>query len=723
MKSLYIAFVWHQHQPYYKNPETGKYLLPWVRLHCTKDYYDMVAVLGNFPKIKQTFNLTPSLMEQIIDYTNGASDDFLDISRKPANELSVKDRIFILKNFFMANPPTMIEPYKRYNELYLKRGRRVHADYLARIENLFSVEEMRDIVVLFNLSWVDPYFREKNEKIEMLFNKGKNFTEEDKSILLDETAKIVASVLDIHKEFQNKGQIEVTTSPFYHPILPLIIDTNVAKTGMPYVFLPKTRFRYPQDAQTQIEKGIGLYEKIFGKKPKGMWPSEGSVSSAVAQMAAGCGINWIATDEEILFKTLGNGSNGNGYNALYKPYAINADGLKVNVIFRNHELSDLIGFAYHKMNPEEAVNDFIGRLHAIKDSANGCGETAAQALVSIILDGENCWEYYRNDGLDFLNILYERLSNEEKNGLITTTVSEYLEKFPPSAQKEAELNGIFPGSWINGNFGIWIGHPEDNQAWDYLNDTRKFLASRTPKEHIPKNIQDAWNEIYIAEGSDWNWWYGADHSSMNDAEFDQLFRAHLINVYRLLNEKVPDNLYLSIKKRWDAANFITPIDFINPEIDGNVSDYFKWHNAGFYDILNSAGGGAMHQTDTCLKAIYWGFDETNLYFRLDCVHPYPEDIKLKIIFLKPDNDKFVELDPNNNYALFDAVNLKSFAAGKGGTIEFSLPFDRLGTKTGDSIEFIATTEQKGIELERWPGNFSITLKHPDKHFCEENWSA
>ncbi|MBN1384293.1 MAG: alpha-amylase/alpha-mannosidase [Elusimicrobia bacterium] len=721
MKSLYIAFVWHQHQPYYKNPETGKYLLPWVRMHCTKDYYDMVAILENFPKIKQTFNLTPSLMEQIIDYTNGATDDFLEVSRKPTKELSAKDRIFILKNFFMANPSTMIEPYQRYNELYLKRGRRAGTDYLTRIEKLFSIEEIRDIVVLFNLSWVDPYFREKNEKIKNLFIKGKKFTEEDKLVLLDETAKIVSSVLDIHKKFQDKGQIEVTTTPFYHPILPLIIDTNIARVGMPHVFMPKTRFQYPQDAQIHIDKGVELYKNVFGKNPNGMWPSEGSVSPAIVPMVAKHGIKWIATDEEILFKTLVN--TNPVYDVLYKPYTINIGGSKVNIVFRDHELSDLIGFVYNKMHPEDAANDFIRRLYEIKNSASDTnnGNHSETGLVSIILDGENCWEYYKNDGLDFLNTLYSKLSNEEKNGLITTTVSEYLDKFPPN--EETELKDIFPGSWINGNFGIWLGHPEDNQAWDYLNTTRKFLASKTPKDNIPKNIQDAWNEIYIAEGSDWNWWYGSDHSSMNDTEFDQLFRSHLINVYKLLNEKVPDNLYLSIKKRWDTAKFINPIDFIKPKIDGKVSNYFEWHNAGFYDIVHSGGGGAMHQTDTCLKAIYWGFDESNLYFRLDCAYPYPEDTKLKIIFLKPDNKKFIELDPNNNTASFNTAKLESFMAGKGGIIEFSLPFAQIGTKTGDSIEFIATAEQKDIELERWPGSFSITLKHPDKYFSEEYWSA
>ncbi|PIU83089.1 MAG: glycoside hydrolase [Elusimicrobia bacterium CG06_land_8_20_14_3_00_38_11] len=719
MKPLYIAFVWHQHQPNYKNPQTNKYLLPWVRLHCTKDYYDIAAILEKFPKIKQTINITPCLMEQIVDYTKGATDDFLDVTKKITKELTADERIFILKNFFMANPETMIEPYPRYNELFQRRGWRADDNYLKRIEPLFSTADIRDLVVWFNLSWVGPYFRQHNEKIKCLLKKEKNFSEEDKQTLIDEATKIILQVLLKHKELQDKGQIEITTSPYYHPILPLLIDTNIAKVGMPNVTLPKIRFHQPDDAEHQIKAGAELYEKIFGRKSRGMWPSEGSVSSDIVPLVAKNGINWIATDEEILFQSLGEINICNRNEILYKPYKISVGKHSVNVIFRDHKLSDLIGFVYHKMNAEDAANDFIGRLTEIKNSISN--NNGAPALASIILDGENCWEYYKNSGFDFLNSLYTKLSNESnggKNGLITTTVSEYLSKFPP----KNELKGIFPGSWINGDFGIWIGHPEDNQAWNFLNQTRKFLLSRTPKTKPPENIKKAWEEIYIAEGSDWNWWYGADHSSMNDAEFDQLFRAHLIHIYKLLNEKVPDELYFSIKRKWEILGNITnPVDFIKPKIDGKITSYFEWHNAGFYDVSKS--GGAMHQTDTCIKMIYWGFDETELYFRLDSIQPFPKNIKFKIVFLKPAQQKDITIDPDDNSAVFDTTELKNIVIGKGGIIELSLPFSKIGTKPGETIEFVVLTEQKGLELERWPYHASIILAHPSKNFPEEHWSV
>ena len=709
MKPLYIAFIWHQHQPYYKDPQTNEYMLPWVRLHSTKDYYDMAAILDGFPKIKQTFNITPSLMEQIIDYSNGATDRYLTISRKPARDLTREDKIFILKNFFMVNPDTMIYPYPRYQELFSRRGWFVTDEYLARIEPLFNAGDMRDLVVWFNLAWIDPYFRKSNQKIKRISEKGKGFTEEDKQELLDESLKIVSMVIPKHRELQERGQIEVTTSPFYHPILPLLIDTSIAKVGMPFVNLPKARFQQAEDAEWQVKNGVELYEKMFGRRPKGMWPSEGSVSRDIIPIVAKNGIKWIATDEEILFKSLPKDC-GVLDNLLYKPYCVKSNGSSVSILFRDHKLSDLIGFVYYKMNPDAAADDFIERLKKIQDGFENNG--SEEHIVPIILDGENCWEYYKNDGWDFLSALYGKLSNEP--GLITTTVSGFLEKFPP----KDTIASIFPGSWINGNFGIWIGHGEDNQSWDYLNQTRNFLTSKSAGRQS-ENISKAWREIYIAEGSDWNWWYGNDHSSANDAEFDMLFRSHLINVYKLLGERVPNELYVSIKKRGELGNIIKPVDFISPVLDGKVTSYFEWHNAGYYDI--SKAGGTMHQTDTYLKAIYWGFDLKKLYVRLDYNYlASSKDIRLKIVFLKP-SEKTVTIDTNDKILLNKETAGIEYAIGKKGIIEISVTFDMLGASVGDCIEFVAITDQNNMEFERWPYRSSITLDRPDNDFLDNLW--
>ena len=711
MKPLYVAFIWHQHQPYYKNPQTNEYLLPWVRMHSTKDYYDMAAILDNFPKIKQTFNITPSLMEQIIDYSNGATDKFLVISQKPAKELTKEDKIFILKNFFMVNSDTMIDPYPRYQELFRRRGWFITDEYLARIEPLFNAADIRDMIVWFNLAWIDPYFRNKNEKIKTIFLKGKYFSEEDKNMLLEEMLGIIPMVLPKHRELQDRGQIEVITSPFYHPILPLLIDTNIAKIGMPFVNLPKTRFQQPEDAEWHVKNGIEMYERIFGRKPKGMWPSEGSVSPDVVPLVAKYGIKWIATDEEILFKSLPKDS-GIVSNLLYMPHRVKINGSSVNMLFRDHTLSDLIGFVYYKMNPEAAADDFIGRLKKIQESFNGNG--AEEHIVTIILDGENCWEYYKNDGWDFLSALYRKLSNEP--ALITTTVSGFLENFPP----KNTLPALFPGSWINGNFGIWIGHSEDNQAWDYLNQARKFLIGKSADNgDQAEAVKKAWREIYIAEGSDWNWWYGGDHSSANDMEFDMLFRSHLINVYKLLGEKIPNELYVSIKKKGARSDIVMPVDFIKPVLDGKVTSYFEWHNAGYYDI--SKAGGAMHQTDTYMKSIYWGFDLEKLYIRLDYNYMQPsKDMQLKIVFIKPQG-KVIAIDTDKKIVLNNDSGGIEYAVGKKGIIEISIDFEFLGTKTGEQIEFVIITDQNNTEFERWPYRSSIALTQPDNNYLDKVW--
>ncbi len=709
--------VWHQHQPYYKMSQTGNYLLPWVRLHCTKDYLDMVSILDNYPKIRQTFNISPSLMEQILDYSEkGAKDKFLEVSRKPAKELLKDEKIFILKNFFMVNPDTMIYPFPRYSELFRRRGWFISDEYLSRIEPLFTPSSIRDIVVWFNMSWVDPYFRETNEKIRKIFKKGKDFSEDEKNILLDEMANIIKEVLPKHKELQNRGQIEVSTTPFYHPILPLLIDTNIARRGMPFVCLPKSRFQQPDDAETQIQLGIELYKNIFGVNPRGMWPSEGSVSPAIVPMMERNAIKWIATDEEILFKSLPR-NGGVMADALYKPYKVVAENSSVNIVFRDHKLSDLIGFVYYKMDPAAAANDFVNRIKKIQEllSGNGYNNNGIPNLVSVILDGENCWEYYKNDGRDFLNALYAKLSSE--TDIITTTVSDFIEKYPP----KDVIPNLFPGSWINGNFGIWIGHNEDNTAWDLLNQTRKFLVSKI--EQKPTDvIEKAWKEIYIAEGSDWNWWYGNDHSSANDAEFDMLFRTHLINVYKILDEKVPNNLFVAIKKRGELGDIVKPVDFIHPVLDGKISSYFEWHNAGFYDI--SKAGGTMHQTDTYLRSIHWGFDMQNMYLRIDYNALYPaKDINLKITFIKP-VEKSIKLDADNG-VLWDhkKVDTKSvdFCFGNKGVVEIAVSFDLLAAKIGDNIEFVVIAEQNNMELERWPYRSSIGFTRPDANFNESNW--
>ncbi|MDR0675620.1 MAG: glycoside hydrolase [Elusimicrobiota bacterium] len=641
MKKTYIIFLWHQHQPYYKNNLSGKYILPWVRLHSIKDYYDTVAVIEKYPKIKLNFNLVPSLLLQIQDYVeNNARDNFYYISMKNATELTDEDKIFILRNFFMCNWETMINIYPRYSQLLDLRGRnKKNEDFGMDIflkntdlQNL-DVNYYRDLQVWFNLSWIDPSFRnmENFKFLEDLIKKGECFTENEKHLVLASHIEIMKMIIPKYKKLLKKKQIEISTTPFYHPILPLLVDNSIAKVSNPNKESPKNIFQYPKDAISQIKNGIDFFEKIFEEKPKGMWPSEGSVSDAVLDIFQNQGIKWIASDEDVLFQSL----EGQNYsrNELYYGYRYKNSDL--HIFFRDKKLSDLIGFSYSKMNAIDAVNNFFENLYNIKNSLPQNDDN--ENVISIILDGENCWEYFINDGNDFLNELYKKFQDSED--FETITISEFIENH----KIKKSLDNIYPASWINHNFDIWIGNKEDNEAWELLQKTREFLeqTEKNFKNGIQnkfineENIKKAFEEIYIAEGSDWFWWYGDDHNSENDAEFDELFRQHLKNVYTILGQYIPEKFYIPITKIENFIqnfSYLEQIDFINPIIDGKESNFFEWHNAAvFFTDKNS---GSMHQVVKIVKKFYYGFDKNfeNFYFRID-LNDFFENINEKEIIV------------------------------------------------------------------------------------------
>lgn len=723
MKKIYLAFLWHQHQPMYKNPVTGIYELPWVRLHATKDYYDTAAILDDYPQIKMNFNLVPSLLAQLAEYSQGiARDKYLELTLKPAADLNDEDKSFILHNFFMANWDTMVYPYPRYRQLLEKRGRNIIPEELKRIQGYFKPNDMRDLQVWFNLSWMDPYWRKKDELVGSLYQKGRDFTEEEKQLLIKKQLEICGSIVGKYRQLQDNGQIEVTTTPFYHPILPLLCDTNNARGAVPEIILPQKRFQHREDAKIQIEKAVEYYKRNFGRPPRGMWPSEGSVSEEIIPLISDAGIKWIASDEAILFHT--NPEYNGSRRKLYQPYRLNVLNSQLDIVFRDHALSDAIGFVYSRWNHESAVSDFMKRIYAIRDTVS---DSPGNNLISVILDGENCWEYYSNDGWDFLKLLYQTLSSDP--AIETTTISNFIEHNPPSDT----LRKLWPGSWINSNFGVWIGHSEDNLAWDYLNETRKFLTDymvHHPEKKESTEVKAAWEKIYIAEGSDWNWWYGDDHSSGNDEIFDFLFRQNLISVYESLREKAPNHLYKVIKGISRKKPALEPVSFITPKIDGRVTNYFEWNPAGCYNVGHS--GGSMHQVETVLKAFYYGFDLKNIYLRFDLNIPLASEIidklAFKVVFLKPENHEIM-LSINQKGQVMEFTlkkpsgneNLTLAAANK--IIELSIPITSIDFPADENtIEFVVVLLKDNLEIERWPFEDSVVIPKPTPEFELKTWS-
>ena len=737
---LNVAFVWHMHQPLYKDALTGEYTLPWVLFHATKDYYDMAAILEEFPDVHQTFNLVPCLIEQLEEYGSGkASDLYRTISKKPAADLTTDDKLFMLRNFFQANGELMIRPFQRYWELFTRRGASNAAREVEAVLRYFTEQDYLDLQVFFNLVWIDPHIRDNDVVLETLCAKGGGYSEQDKKKLFARQTEIVNMILPLYKSLMERGIIEVSTTPYYHPIMPLLCDSYCAKEAMPDADMPKTRFVHPEDALAQLKNGITLYEKTFGRRPAGIWPSEGSVSMEMLPIVAGQGVKWLATDEEILTNSLRRPLRRDDFGHttdpfLYRPYAVDVQGTKLSMVFRDHVLSDLIGFDYAKMDPEDAARDMVSRLEHIHKRLDKPGEH----IVSIILDGENAWEHFKNDGRDFLVALYSRLSGH--NRLRCVTVNEFLEAYEP----REELPWVYPGSWIGHNFKIWIGHVEDNTAWEYIAEARGALVEYqnglTPDEKKEKaaTLAQAWDTIYAAEGSDWFWWYGEEHSTMSDEHFDSLFRRNIKKLYMLIGKEPPDSLDIPIsseEKGYEPLH--TPLAFIKPQIDGEVSNYFEWLAAG--EINRQYFGSAMHRElhgSGLVSAVHYGFSNEKLYFRFDYLEelePYDEEWSFSVNFLHPENVHFTaRIKGRASEAVFFVKN--SHGAWERAAVEVEIASDRvvelsidlsaigaLGAQADSEIRLFLTIDGTVRGLERWPVKGFLIFKIPGEDFEELNW--
>jgi alpha-amylase/alpha-mannosidase (GH57 family) len=707
---LRVAFLWHQHQPYYQTD--GSFLLPWVRFHGTKDYFDMVRILDDYPKIRQSFNLVPSLLVQIDDYINGRSvDNVFDLSRKKASDLTEAEKKEVLRSFFMANFDHMIKPYPRYLELFEKRGGFSYGPkkYVEASAN-FTTQDWLDLQVWYNMVWVGEYSK-YDQPFKTILEKGRDFTEGDKISLLDGQFQILRKIIPAHVRAQERAQIEVCFSPFYHPILPLLCDTDVARQTTSSTVFPQPAFRHPEDAEAQIKSAIEHYEHTFGRSPMGMWPPEGSVSKQALALMAKHGILWTASDEEVLFRSV----DAKDYSGVYRPYRLNTPEGSINIIFRDHSLSDLIGFVYSSWGPDEAAHDFVNRLHSIRTNlVNTGGEVALNnALVSIILDGENCWEYYQSDGKDFLRTLYWLLSNDSM--IETTTISDFL-----SGKTCENLPSLYPGSWINANFKVWIGHEEDNTAWDLLRTTRDLLTQSADRMQHDKNaLEKAWEEIYIAEGSDWCWWYGDEHSSENADDFDFLFRSHLIKVYEILGiprRQMPEGLKRSIRNRFDKFFVTKPTRHVHPVIDGSRLNSQAWNGCGYFDTGRTSG--AMHQVSTFVQRIWYGYDNKNLYLRVDGSRRPTEQNRFLVHFTEPFellldvSHKNLSIRRSEHKGSSAACCSLSYAIDD--VFEVSLDRASFGWKEGTKLSLEISFLEDDKELESWPKGDMIQLRIKSK---------
>ena len=590
---LYVMLMWHQHQPFYTKNDDGYYTRPWVRVHATKDYLDMVELVADYPDMKATFNLTPVLLRQLEDFSNGAKDLYWFYTEINADDLTEEDKAFIVSRFFDTNPK-VIARFPRYVEL-----RNSNQNW-----STWTNQDFRDLQILFNLAWTDPKYLSQ-EPLQDLVSRGRDFTEEDKTTLLNKHSELIDRVIPAHAELWKTGQIEITTTPYAHPILPLIFDTNLAAVGDIGAELPTNRFSKPTDAAIQVEKGLDLAEKLLGQRPTGMWPAEGAVSQEVLGMFAKEGIKWIATGEHVLSKSLDiptfkRNTKGIVTNpeVLYTPWygQLNRQD-DVAIFFRDLSISDQVGFTYSGMSPELAVADMMKALEAAREVSATMDKPL---VVSIVLDGENAWEHYQNDGIDFLSLMYETLTTTD--WLKTTTPTEYIEKYGPQIEK---LDKVFPASWFQPNFATWIGETEETYAWDYLQKTRAFYdRSNASGDYTDEQLEEAFDFMLLAEGSDWFWWYGSDQSSGNDDYFGSAYRNLLKNVYTSLGESPP--AYLDIPIISPAAQlFDKPSESIL-----NSNQALLVNGSTNSNIWTDAG---VIETSDIISKIQYRFSDEHLY--------------------------------------------------------------------------------------------------------------
>jgi alpha-amylase/alpha-mannosidase (GH57 family) len=677
-RTVYLHLLWHQHQPTYLDPIADQLLSPWVRKHATKDYYDMAAVLKGHPGVHLTINLTPVLVNQLVPYYLERLGPFVDTK---ANTVDIKG--FLAKWKGKTDPwiDLLLEPTpepktateKQIGLLYADPWSCVSTapvlmnrfpDYAALREKSPAELTRTDLAALkvwFEFAWLDPDFLhgkvtlatgdvvDLTDVIQASKPQNATFTLKGKPATSDAAAadwydklavrlvaeelKIMKAVLPVHQQLaydpdKHTGQIEISTTPFYHPILPLVHDTDLMGQGQPFDPKPTPKFSYPQDAAAQVSRAVAFMEAKLGQKPRGMWPGEGSVAEAVIEHFVNAGVLWVATDQAVMEKS-GLFTGG----APVGPWKVDVDGSggELAVFFRNTSMSNDIGFAYQGKTGQEAADDLIKNVAA---QAPGFG--AADRVVTLVLDGENAWETFsqEHDGKGFFTALYSKLETAQAAGeIITVSGSEYLlgnpqRNVPAHPTKNLpKLEPLFAGSWIGGNFAIWIGESEENTAWGYLLTARKDLdksglvappgSQLAPSDtnSLAYHVWAAFDEVYAAEGSDWFWWYGSDMTSPSndDSPFDAAFRTHLAGMYAHMNEALK-----AMGKAVIAPPTFKPIIQANPQapqgpleppptLDGLfLPNESEWSTKGGF-FFDSDTAGALANPDDWIATVYYGF--------------------------------------------------------------------------------------------------------------------
>lgn len=722
-----LVFIWHMHQPDYRDPVSGVHLLPWVRLHSLRGYTDLAAVSEEFPTFRQTINFSGALLTQLVDLSSDLGRDFFfQLSQKPAEDLSDSEKDFLLRHCFLVDWQTHVKTHPRYYQLLMKRGQEISGVDLEYVRGRYTKTDFRDLVVLFHLAWCGFTLR-NDPLINTLIAKERGYTEEEKLILLEKNREVIEKVIPRYDRMAAKGTLELSMTPENHPILPLLIDSRVRPDSDPDTPI----FRRPEDARRQIIRSTEIFEKVFGFRPRGMWPAEGSVSQEAVELIQSEGIAWIATDEALL-QDPSTGTTVPENPVIWHPWLVGkVDGSPLACFFRNRGLSDDIGFNYARKKPEDAVNEFIGNLENISSAVKL--EDGRPPLVTLVCDGENPWQYYPDGGEGFLKNLAMRLENHPRIKL--TTPSEYIQEYPPAHR----VHKLGAGSWINANFDIWIGAPEDKKAWKILADARDLLDKEAP---VPEESDDeigselrlkVLEHIWVAEGSDWFWWYGEPFNSPLEYMFDLLFRRRLRRVYEILGKEIPSELLVPVDPKLPLDNFSVecPLDVISPAIDGRITTFYEWSGAGHLRASLLDGLVARERSGP-IQDLFFGADPTNIFIRLDIDREelQPDDV-LVIRIISPAEINLaldLEVNPKPIIRLYKHIpeskdyhieTLDTAAVGK--IVELAIPVSALGVKPQSTISFICLIMRGAEQIDRCPLLGAVSIRIPDERYLAGLW--
>jgi alpha-amylase/alpha-mannosidase (GH57 family) len=725
-RPAHVCFLFHMHQPQYVDPRSGVAELPWVRLHATRAYLDVATLLAEYPGMRLTVNFVPSLVAQLEEVVAGADDAWLRIARRSPRDWTPDDREFLVTRLFSLNWGREVETRPRYRELLEKRGRHIPGpgELRERALTQFSDQDLRDLTVLFYLAWMGFAARRDDHELGALEHKGRDFSDEDLRIVVEKQRAACAKVLPLWRTLSDRGQVELSSSPFYHPIIPLVIDTDHARRSRPDLPLPD-HFAWAEDARAQIDRGAAAHERWFGRRPRGMWPPEGSVSPEAVATYRAANIGWLATDEGNLWRSLAMLGEPHGRGDLYRAYRHQG----VDLVFRDRDLSDRIGFSYAHGDSRAGALDLLARARECAQQSSAPG--GEPALVPIFLDGENPWESYPGSGEVFLRTLFEQLSGD--GGLKPATIADHLQ----AAHSRVELGQLHSGSWIDSDFHIWIGDPVKNRAWDLLARTRRRFE-RARGSSPTKRLETAYEHLLAAEGSDWFWWFGEPFHSAEDALFDRLFRSHLAGALQALGEAVPEDLERPVSAQVQAAQHASgmraPTALIHPRIgeSGHHPSFYEWHGAAVFDVPR---GAAMADTPL-IERIRLGFDRERMYFRLD---PSPsatlEGAQLEVDIDTDARRRRVKMSlgpATRGWTLIEKMPegeyWRELGPGAPGEvlrswIALAVPFARLELQPGDRPRIAFRLTRGDVALARYPTDGSLTLAIPDDAFEAENWSV